>query len=515
MGTIDIPLLVVFIGIFVLVTILGFLSVRWHAGNLNRIQEWGLAGRRFGVLMFWFLLGGDVYTAYTYMAIPALLFSGGALGFYAVPYTMLFYPLFFVFLPRLWTLAKHRGYITAADFVRERFDSPLLALLVAITGLFSTMPYIALQMLGMQVVLAQMGVPVEMALFIAFLILAAYTYISGLRAPAMLAAVKNGMVWIVVILALVIAVPRLGGWGHIFASLPQSHVLLTPAQYGSYASLALGSAFALLLYPHILTGMLSSNSRKVLKRNAFLLPIYNLLLALICLLGYLAFASGIKPTHLSYQTNSILPAFFEQIFPGWFTGFAFAALVIGALVPASIMSIAAANLFTRNIYREYISPSCSEREESRVARFVSLVIKAGALIFISVFPSTLAVNLQLLGGIWILQTLPSVLIGLYTRWFHRWALICGWAVGIIVGTWLVLVQRGQSSAYPLTIGGTTISIYIALIALPINLLVCAILTLILRGLGVAAGRDVLTPADFVDPPFSLSDPKTFLKRNSI
>lgn len=515
MGTIDIQSLTVFIAIFVLVTVIGFISIRWRAGNLNRLQEWGLAGRRFGGWMSWFLLGGDVYTAYTYMAIPALLFSGGALGFYAVPYTMLFYPLFFVFLPRLWTLAKHRGYVTAADFVRERFDSPLMALLVAITGIISTMPYIALQMLGMQVVLAQMGVPVELALFIAFLILAGYTYISGLRAPAMMAAVKNGMVWIVVILALVIAVPRLGGWSHIFASVPQNHLLLTTSQYSSYASLALGSAFALLLYPHILTGMLSSNSREILKRNAFLLPAYNVLLGLICLLGYLAFASGIKSTNLSYHTNSILPAFFAQIFPGWFAGFAFAALVLGALVPASIMSIAAANLFTRNIYREYIRPSCAESEESKVARIVSLIVKAGALIFISVFPSTLAVNLQLLGGVWILQTLPSVLIGLYTSWFHRGALICGWAAGIIVGTWLVLVQGGQSSAYPLSIGGVTISIYVALIALPINLLICVILTPILHTMGVSAGKDALTPADFVDPPLSLSDPETFLKRNSL
>lgn len=515
MGTINIQTLTVFICIFILVTLIGLFSARWRAGNLNRLQEWGLAGRRFGVLMIWFLLGGDIYTAYTYMAIPALLFSGGALGFYAVPYTMLFYPLFFVFLPRLWTLAKHRGYVTAADFVRERFDSPFLALLVAITGIISTMPYIALQMLGMQVVLAQMGVPVELALFIAFLILAAYTYISGLRAPAMMAAVKNGMVWIVVILALVIAVPRLGGWNHIFASIPQSHLLLAPAQYSSYATLALGSAFALLLYPHTLTGTLSSNHREVIKRNAFLMPIYNLLLGLICLLGYLAFASGINASQLSYHTNSILPAFFAQIFPSWFTGFAFAALVIGALVPASIMSIGAANLFTRNIYREYIRPSCAEREESNVAKLVSLVVKAGALIFISVFPSAFAVNLQLLGGIWILQTLPSVLIGLYTSWFHRGALICGWVAGIAVGTWLVLVQGGQSSSYPIHIGGTTISIYAALIALPINLLICTILTPLFHMMGIAAGKDALTPADFVDPPLSLSDPETFLKRNGI
>ena len=123
-------MLTVFVIMFSAVTILGFWAARWHPGDLERLQEWGLAGRRFGTITSWFLLGGDVYTAYTFIAVPGLIFATGALGFYAVPYTIIVYPIVFLILPKFWTVARHRGYVALADFVRDRFDSSLLALLI-------------------------------------------------------------------------------------------------------------------------------------------------------------------------------------------------------------------------------------------------------------------------------------------------------------------------------------------------------------------------------------------------
>ena len=120
-------------------------------------------------------------------------------------------------------------------------------------------------------------------------------------------------------------------------------------------------------------------------------------------------------------------------FPAWFAGVAFAAIGIGALVPAAIMSIAAANLFTRNIYREFLHANATDKQEAQMAKWVSLVVKLGALVFIVFVPLQYAIQLQLLGGIWIIQTLPAVLIGLYTRWFNPWALLVGWAVGTATG----------------------------------------------------------------------------------
>ena len=129
-----------------------------------------------------------------------------------------------------------------------------------------------------------------------------------------------------------------------------------------------------------------------------------------------------------------IPQLFENMFPDWFAGVAFAAIGIGALVPAAIMSIAAANLFTRNIYKDFIKPDATPAQETKVSKIVSLLVKVGALVFVLTMDKTVAINFQLLGGIWILQTFPALVGGLFTRWFHRWALLAGWAVGMIYGT---------------------------------------------------------------------------------
>ncbi len=193
MGTLDPVAVTVFIILFAFVTVMGFVAARWRKGDLTQLHEWGLGGRRFGSWVTWFLLGGDLYTAYTFIAVPAVMFGAGAAGFFAVPYAILAYPIMFMAFPRLWSVAHKHGYVTAADFVRGRFGSGTLALVVALTGIVATMPYIALQLVGMEVVLAGLGIQSDVVipgiglvknlpLIVAFIILALYTYNSGLRA---------------------------------------------------------------------------------------------------------------------------------------------------------------------------------------------------------------------------------------------------------------------------------------------------------------------------------------------
>src|SRR5436305_232199 len=208
--------LTVFIVLFLFVTGLGFFAARWRRGDLDLLHEWGLGGRRFGTFVTWFLLGGDLYTAYTFIAVPALMFGSGGTGFFALPYTIIVYPIAFVFMARLWSVASAKGYVTPADFVRGRFGSRGLGSAVAVTGLLATMPYIALQLVGMKVVLAAMGVKGDWPIIIAFVILAAYTWNSGLRAPALIAVVKDLAIYITVIVAVIYIPTKLGGYGHIF-----------------------------------------------------------------------------------------------------------------------------------------------------------------------------------------------------------------------------------------------------------------------------------------------------------
>ena len=507
------PALIVFILLFTLVTVVGFVAARWRRGDLNHLNEWGLAGRRFGTVVTWFLLGGDLYTAYTFIAVPALVFGAGAIGFFALPYTLMVYPFVYVVFPRLWSVSHKHGYVTASDFVRGRYGSGLLALVVAITGILATMPYIALQLVGIQVVIAAMGftgtgLVGDLPLIIAFVILAAFTYTSGLRAPALIAIVKDLLIYIVIIAAVIIIPMQLGGYAHIFASIPADKLLLKPpagnniGTYSAYATLALGSALALFLYPHCMTGVLSASGRKVIKRNVSLLPAYSLVLALIAFLGYMAVAAGVEhdPAYAGwfkqYGSTFAVPALFLHSFPAWFAGMGFAAIAIGALVPAAIMSIACSNLFTRNIYKEYLKPGATAAQEARMAKLMSLIVKLGALAFIIFLPGKYAIQLQLLGGVWIIQTLPAVVIGLYTRWLHRWALVLGWLAGMLLGTGMVAVQHFTTSIYPLHVGDLTVPGYAALYSLPVNIGVAVILTVILRAFKTPEGVDQTAATDY-------------------
>jgi solute:Na+ symporter, SSS family len=502
---IDRVALIVFVLLFAFITVLGFTAVRWRRGNLDLLHEWGLAGSRFGTIVTWFLLGGDLYTAYTFIAVPALMFGAGALGFFAVPYTVMVCPVVFVVFPRLWSVARSHGYITAADFVRGRHGNRWLALAVAITGMVATMPYIALQLVGIQVVIAALGIESlglgnDLPLIIAFIILAAFTYTSGLRAPAAIAIVKDILIWITVIVAIVVIPIELGGYGKIFAAVPPAKLLLaspegnTLGNYSAYATLAFGSALALFLYPHSVTGVLSASNRPAISRNAAFLPAYSLLLALIALLGYMAIAAGVDkvaeyaPLFKEHGANFAVPALILAMFPSWFAGVAFAAIAIGALVPAAIMSIAASNLWTRNIYREFIRPDCTPVQESQMAKIVSLIIKFGALVFVLGLPLQYAIQLQLLGGVWIIQTLSAVIGGLYTRWFHDRALVLGWFAGIAAGTAMAASQSFRP-IYPLHIAGWTIPCYAAFASLILNLVVVIGLTPVFNAIRAGRGED--------------------------
>jgi len=471
----------VFAFFFILVSAMGFVAARWRRPKtLAHIDEWGLGGRQFGTWITWFLVGGDFYTAYTVIAVPALVYAVGAYGFFALPYTIIVYPIVFAIMPRLWAVAAKAGHVTAADVVHARYGSRPLELAVALTGVIATMPYIALQLIGMEVVIKALGLNGEIPLIVAFLILAFYTYSAGLRAPALIAFVKDIMIYIVVIVAVAIIPLKLGGYSAVFAAAQagfqakgSGSITLAPAQYLPYATLALGSAMAAFMYPHTLTGIFASSSGATIRKNAVLLPAYTLLLGLIALMGYMAYAAGIKPA----TANEVVPTLFKALFPGWFAGFAFAAIGIGALVPAAVMSIGAANLFTRNFWKAYVNPSMSASTEAKVAKTASLLVKLGALAFILLLDNSIALNLQLLGGLWILQTFPSVVFGLFTGWFTGRALFVGWAVGFFGGSFVAWTD-GLKPLHTLTYDGAHYTLYVGILALVANIVVAALLSII-------------------------------------
>ena len=512
---------------FLIVTLIGFVSARWRpAEDPMHLNEWGLGGRGFGTFISWFLLGGDLYTAYTFIAVPALVYAVGAAGFYALSYTIMVFPIVFIFAPRLWSVARARGYITPAEFARGRYGSQGLDA----GGHGDRDPghhAVHRTAAGRHRVGAdrhrghrqrRRDAGRDLPLIIAFVIVAGYTYLAGLRAPALIAFVKDGLIYLTVIVAIIYIPAKLGGWAHVFGTAsahlkttnpvtgkPYGSLVVLPAGEWAYATLALGSALALFMYPHATTGVYAARQRSVIRRNVALLPAYTLVLGLMALFGYLARSvpavnAGVKAAGGNAQLS--VPLLFQHTLPDWFAGIADAAIVIGALVPAAIMSIAAANLFTRNIYKEFIRPAATPAQETRVARLISLVMKIGALGFALELTKTFSINLQLLGGIWILQIFPVIVISLYTRWFHRFALLIGWAVAMLYGTIEAYRTPGNGQAH---FGASTAPVfghitYIAVTALVLNLILSVLFTLLFRAMRLPDGYDETRPADYLADP---------------
>ncbi|MGI0078532.1 MAG: sodium:solute symporter family protein [Nitrososphaerales archaeon] len=494
----------VFIGLFVIFVILGFLGSRWRKGDLNQLWDWALAGRRLGTWLAFFLIGADLYTAYTFVAVPSGMYTSGSLYFFAVPYVAITFGVALAFAPRLWTVSRERGYITGSDFVKDQFNSVWLAILIAITGIVALLPYIALQIVGMQAVLTTMfetsgvsnanigGLPLnsgELALIIAFIILAAFTFTSGLRGATLTAIFKDILIWISVVAVILAALAALGGnFNAAFAAAGAKYQSLAPASEPGYATLVLGSALALYLYPHAINGVLSAESAHKLRISTSLLCLYGIGLAFLALFGVLIFAF---PSALGFVKSFpgttggiyVVPALIIATLPGWLQGVALLGVFIGGLVPAAIMAIAQANLLTRNVIKEF-KPSLTARGETRIAKWASAGFKFLALAFVFAVPAAYAIQLQLLGGVLILQLLPSVFIGLYTKWFKKEALIVGLLAGIFAGVFMALEANNfgqlKTSLFSTPLGG----LYIAVIALGLNLLITIVLSAVIpRRLG--------------------------------
>ncbi|MGC8587669.1 MAG: sodium:solute symporter family protein [Hydrogenobaculum sp.] len=475
---------VVFLLLFIVFSYLGLKGKDFKAGNLDLLHEWALGGQRFGALLLWFLIGADLFTAYTFIAVPSGLFAKGPIFFFAVPYVAMGFGVALAVMPKFFAISKEKCHITAVDFVKDRYNSKALAITIAIVGILAELPYIALQIVGMKVVLATLLMQFkginqnfinELSLSIAFLILSWFTYKSGLRGATLTAVLKDFLILgTVVVLSLYIPL-HYHGFYKAF-EIKKAYATLNPKLISAYISLSVMSALALFLYPHAITGCLSSSDVKVLKRSIAFLPVYGIGLAILALFGVLIYE--VKPAmdmlnHIpaSARGSFVVPALIVSTMPQWFSGIALLGIFIGGLVPASIMAIASSNLMV-NILRELNIANSSN--ETKIAKWFSFLFKLIPLFFVFVVPPTFAIALQLVGGIIVLQTLPSIFLGLFIKNLNKESLMMGLLAGIGFGVYELesvnhfgLIQNilMPSPFGPIFIGAAALGVNIAIVAL--------------------------------------------------
>ncbi|MBP0452915.1 sodium:solute symporter [Kitasatospora sp. RG8] len=453
---------------------------------------WTLAGRRLGPGGTAVLLGGTVYTAYTVVAVPGLTYATGGFGLYALAYTVLLQPVALVVLPALRELASRHGLLTAADLALNRHGSHALALAVALTGILAAMPYLVLQVVGLEAVLRVMGIDPQgpaglLGLAGAFVVLALVLLPGGLRACARFARFKAVLIFGMLAVVLLMATRRTAGPGQVFAeagrrlSAEGLGSVAPPGSQAAYLTLALGSALAQLMYPQVLTVSFAARSTDALRRAVLSLPLWTAALGLFAYLGFVALALDVRTP--DGHAELAVPMLLDRLDAPPVSGLLLGALAIAALLPAAVMAVGIATLVARNIYAEYFNPTATPKHEVRAAGLAAVVIITGALAFALALHPQDAINLHLLGGVWISQTLPAVGLAPFTRWFHHRALLAGWAVGMLAGTALV-VSGGFSSVVDVGLGLVHLPVYVAVTALVANLLVALALTPVLDRAGV-------------------------------
>jgi SSS family solute:Na+ symporter len=446
---------------------LGLLATRWRHGDMSHMDEWALGGRSFGGVLTWFLQGGSIYTTYAYIAIPALVFGSGAIGFYALPYLALAFPIAYVFVPRLWQIARDQGFTNSSHYILYRFQSPSLALVISLTGIIALVPYVSLQVYGIEICVAQIGLPVQLSLWFAFALLAVVTYVSGLRSAVLIAVFKDVFLWATILFAVVDIPLKLGGFAHVLHAIPPSAFLVPRAKVADFVTLSVGSAVVLFLWPHAITGALTAKSGAVVRRNCVYLPVYTLMLGALALMGYMARVAHVT-VNPHYGANDAIPALFDQIFPAPVAGLALAAMAIGAVVPAAVMSISAANLIAENVWRPFLRPAATEEQVTRTAKRASLVVKFAAVGFIVVAPHTYVLNFQLAGAVWMLQAAPSVFLALVMPWLRRGPVLVGWIAGMTFGTVELALHRFTTASAMFSLGGHTTMLYVGVPAVVVN-----------------------------------------------
>lgn len=418
------------------VVLIGFIAGRDKASR-SSVEEWSVGGRKFGPLLVWLLVGADLYTAYTFLGLTSTAYSAGSVAFFAIPYTIIAFFISYFYLPKLWKVSKKFKLTTLADYAKGRFDSKFLSFLVAVVGVLMLIPYIDLQLAGIQDTLTVAGtgfINVKVVVIISFLLVALYTFFSGIKGPTYTAIIKDILIW-VIMLFLVVSIPMIhfGSWGSMINTLVvESPELLTIPTTGPkgipwFLTASLISGLALFMWAHGATGVFTAKSADALRKNAIFLPLYNIVLILVVFLGFAALHVLPADSNPRFALLNLI----QMSYGGVVQGLAYATIALASLIPCSIMAIGASNLFANNIYRDFINPKVTPEKLTLITRSMVFIVIGLALIFGMLFPTAL-VSLQLLGVSGMVQIFPAIVFSLFWRSQTKEATIIGLIVGLIV-----------------------------------------------------------------------------------
>jgi solute:Na+ symporter, SSS family len=432
-----------------LLVILAFILVSALVGIVGRgrgemsLERWSVGGRRFGVILVWLLMAGEIYTTFTFLGASGWAYSRGAPAFYILVYGTLGYIVSFFLLPPIWRMAKQRGLHTQPDFFLARYDSLALAGVVALVGVVSIVPYLQLQLagLGMIVEIASGGaISSASAILIAFALTCVFVYTSGLKGIAWVAIVKDvSMIIAVVVIGFGLPSMYFGGVGPMLAAVMRQHPthLVFP---GSTTTMGVGWVVSTILltglgfycWPHMFASAFSAKDARTIRRNAVIMPLYQLPILLVLFVGFTAL---LVIPDLKNPDTALL-SLVTRSYPGWFAGFVGGAGAVTAMVPASMLLLVASTLVAKNIYRPLLNRQVGDEHLMRASRGFMFVIALAALALALWSPKEL-VRLLIFGYDGVAQFFPGIALGVFAARVRARHIMAGLVAGELVVVGLI------------------------------------------------------------------------------
>ena len=418
-------------------------AIGFYAGARRKmdLEQWTVAGRGFGTVLMWLLMAGEVYTTFSFLGAAGWAYSRGGPTLYILAYLSLCYIVAFFILPPVWQFGRQHKLQTQSDFFAWRYRSKYLAAAVSLVGIVFMIPYLELQLTGLGIIVEIAsfdGIGRAPAMLVSVALLAGFVLANGLRAIAWVSVLKDALM-IVAALAVGIGIPYtfFGGIGPMFAALAHAkpaHLVMPGATanlgHSWFITTVILTSLGVCLWPHNFGAAYGAKSADTLRRNAMVMPIYSLSLALMIFVGFAAVLEmpGLRDGDLS------LLAMVRKAFPPWFLGVIGGAGALTAMVPAAILTLSCATLFAKNIVRPIFAPGMNDHEVGRLARIMVVVVSSISLLLALRGSSTL-VALLLLGYAGITQLFPGVVLGL----FWERASAAGIFLGLGAGVALVAV----------------------------------------------------------------------------
>ncbi len=472
-----------------------FLGIRARSGHDMDLEQWTVGGRSFGTIFVFLLMAGEIYTTFTFLGGSGFAYGKGAPAYYILAYGTLAYVISYWLLPPIWRYAKEENLISQPHYFAKKFDSPALGLLVALVGVVALVPYLVLQFkgLGLIVSIASYGsISSTLAVWIGAAVVTVYVMLSGVRGAAWNAVVKDFVILgIVVFLGIYMPMHYYGGFGAMFDAIEKAKpgFLAFPARGSSvtwFQSTVLLTALGFFMWPHSFGSVFTARDERIFRRNAIVLPLYQLILLFVFFVGFAATLQvpGLQgpDIDLSLLKLSI------QTFDPWFVGVIGAAGVMTALVPGSMILTSAATLLANDVYRSNLKSDASDAVVRRLAQALVPVIALIAVCF-TLYGGSTIVALLLMGYNFVTQLFPAVVASLLTRNpVTRQGAFCGILTGAIAVAAITLTKSTLGGLFPF-LPESLQDLNVGMVALVINLCVTAIVSaLTQQGLTRAPSR---------------------------